>query len=64
MTLHPNRVKKLIFIIKRLNMPDVIVINSLCHGYIVSLKVKVKSSKPLVIKLKVKVKVVPNLNRA
>ena len=38
-------------------MLDVIVINCLT-------KIKVISSKPIVIKLKVEVKVVPNLNRA
>ena len=38
-------------------MLDVIAINCLS-------KVKVRSSKPLVIKLKVEVKVVPNLKRA
>ena len=39
-------------------MLDVIVINCLCHGYIV------RSSEFLVMKLIIEVKVVPNLNRA
>ena len=56
MTLYPNigliwcRVKKLIFSI---------IVSRFCF-----IKVKVRSSKPLVIKLIVEVKVVPNLNRA
>ena len=45
-------------------MLDDIVINCLCQGHIVLSKVKVRSSKTLVIKLKVEVKVVSNLNRA
>ena len=57
MTSHPNRVRKLIFSTKKL-------IRLTLLSSIVFKKVKVRFSKPLVMKLKVEVKVVPNINRA
>ena len=55
LTLHPNIGLRNLFLVSR----DLHALRyCLCHGH----KLKVRSSKPLVIKLKVEV--VPNLNRA
>ena len=59
MTPHPNRVKKLIFSTKRL-----ISLTLLSSIVFKKSKFKVRSSKPLFIKLKVEVEVLSNLNRA